>query len=113
LYSLLLVELTGITDVRIVLVQGDVAGALRHRRRFEGNMRLLDDLGWEPDPDRERFGLTMAHSELRPLLERIYWSSVRHLTDSEELTSDYEQRLRIVVAFFPALLSQIDEGEGS
>ena len=39
-----------------------------YRDRFERDMRLLDDLGWEENDSRQRFELTMPASELESLV---------------------------------------------
>jgi hypothetical protein len=48
----LLTELTGSGDIWAELQSGDYDAAKRTRRRFEDEMRLLDDIGWEPDQKR-------------------------------------------------------------
>lgn len=56
--------LTGTGDVYLELERGDYEAARRLRRRFEDAMRLLDDLGWEPDAAGEEFELSMPARDL-------------------------------------------------
>lgn len=74
LYDGLMNDLTAIGDIFGHLHNDEPFHAMRLRRRFEVELRLLDDLGWQKEPDTERFELTMPAGELRPIIERIYWS---------------------------------------
>lgn len=56
--------LTGTGDIHIEVRRGDYDAARRHRRRFEDAMRLLDDLGWDPDREGEQFELSMPAGQL-------------------------------------------------
>lgn len=70
-YSELVLDLSGTGDIRINLDGDDYDAARRLRRRYEDDMRLLDDLGWEPDQDRDGFEVTMDHDELARVLRRL------------------------------------------
>ncbi len=50
--------------------------ARRLHRRFAAELRLLDDLGWEQEPNAKEFELTMPARELRLVIERVYCCSV-------------------------------------
>ena len=64
IYAEAILALSGTGDIRIELDNGDFVSARRHRRRFEDMMRLLDDIGWEPDITAEDFELTMPRDQL-------------------------------------------------
>ena len=64
IYAEAILALSGTGDIRIELDNGDFDSARRHRRRFEDVMRLLDDIGWEPDATAEDFELTMPRDQL-------------------------------------------------
>jgi hypothetical protein len=81
IYDGLMTDLSAIGDVFIDLHNDEPASAKRLYRRFEVELRLLDDLGWEKEPEAERFELTMPARELRPVIERVYWSAVGSLAD--------------------------------
>jgi hypothetical protein len=76
LYDGLMTDLTAIGDIFGHLHNDEPIHAKRLRRRFEVELRLLDDLGWEKEPEAVRFELTMPAGELRPIVERVYWSAV-------------------------------------
>jgi hypothetical protein len=44
IYSQIRNDLSGVDDISRLLDGGDIEAALRHRRWFEDDMRLLDDL---------------------------------------------------------------------
>jgi hypothetical protein len=67
----LLLDLTEIRAVHRLLSVGKFVEAQRCRQRFEEDMRLLDDLGWEEIDERERFELTMAPEQLAAVLRRL------------------------------------------
>jgi len=108
LYEVLSTRLSGLGDVYLAMKRGDGADAQRMWRRSELDTRLLDDLGWERDGGRDRFQLTMAPQELRPVLERIYWESVAALAQKEDdLIAEAQERLKAVVAVCSSLLALI------
>lgn len=71
LYGELVLDLSGTGDIRINLDGEDYDAAQRLRRRYEDDMRLLDDLGWEPEQDSDEFEVTMDHDELARVLRRL------------------------------------------
>lgn len=71
IYGELVLDLSGTGDIRINLDGEDYDAAQRLRRRYEDDMRLLDDLGWEPEQDGDEFQVTMDHDELARVLRRL------------------------------------------
>lgn len=57
-------ELREIACVYSALQSGEVEEAQTYRARYVGELRLLDDLGWEESDDRSDFPLTMDDAEL-------------------------------------------------
>ena len=94
LYHALVTELSGVGDIAVHLRGGEVADARRLRSRYEQDMRLLDDLGWERVVDGERFDLTMPGDDLRGTLERLYWSSAATLAFACEVDPQYALEAR-------------------
>jgi hypothetical protein len=95
LYDSLVTDLSAVGDISIDLDNDEPAHAKRLRRRFEVELRLLDDLGWEKKPDREQFELTMPAAQLGPIIERIYWSAVGSLANHpEELVEEAAYQLK-------------------
>lgn len=77
LYAGLMDDLSALDDIERHLRKDEPSDAKRLRNRFDAELRLLDDIGWEREPDAERFELTMPARELRPIIERIYWTAVK------------------------------------
>ncbi len=101
-------RLSGLGDVYLALRRGDEADAQRMWRRSERDMRLLDDLGWERETERDGFRLTMTAEELRGVLEGIYWESVAGLSQKEDdLADDAREQLKAVVGLCSSLLAQV------
>jgi hypothetical protein len=94
LYSALVTELSGVGDIAVHLNANEAAQAMQLRARYEQDMRLLDDLGWEQDPAGERFDITMPRAELRSTLERLYWSSAATLAFVCEVDPEYARQTR-------------------
>jgi hypothetical protein len=88
IYRQVATDLSGLGDIIGLLLGGDIDGALRHRRWFEGDMRLLDDLGWEREAPGERFELTMAPADLARLLGRLNDDAGAMLNDHLSETAD-------------------------
>ncbi len=66
-----LLDLSDVGSISRLLEKGKAAEAERRRSRFEEDMRLLDDLGWEELDDRRRFPLTMPEEQLEAVLRRL------------------------------------------
>lgn len=112
IYDGLMTDLSAIGDVFIDLHNDEPASAKRLYRRFEVELRLLDDLGWEKEPEAECFELTMPARELRPVIERIYWSAVGSLTDHpEELVDEAVHALTAATSACPELLARLAEDD--
>jgi len=110
LYDGLMTDLTAIGDIFTNLHNNEPAAAKRLHRRFEVELRLLDDLGWEKEPDEERFELTVPAGELRPIIERIYWSAVGSLAnDPEELTEEATDQLNNATTACPEILARLSD----
>jgi hypothetical protein len=92
-------DLSGVDDISRLLDGGDIEAALRHRRWFEDDMRLLDDLGWEPEAASERFELTMPAVDLARLFGRLNGEAGAELKDVfAETADDRDDAQRLLVA---------------
>ena len=108
LYDGLITDLTAHDDIFTYLRNDEATEAKRLHHRFRGELRLLDDLGWEREPDAERFELTMPPRELRPIIERVYWSAVSGLNNApEELTEECLANLNEAVVACPEMLARL------
>jgi hypothetical protein len=112
LYDGLMTDLTAIGDIFTNLHNDEPIPAKRLRRRFDVELRLLDDLRWEKEPDEEHFELTMRAEELRPIIERIYWSAVGSLASNpEELIEEALYQLRNATSACPEVLARLAEDD--
>jgi dihydrodipicolinate synthase/N-acetylneuraminate lyase len=71
IYQEVVLDLNGLTDLWTEFEAGDFDRARELRDRFVLDMRLLDDLGWEPEVDGEAFDLTMAGVDLAAVVSRL------------------------------------------
>jgi hypothetical protein len=112
IYDGLMTDLTAIGDIFGHLHNDEPLHARRLWRRFEVELRLLDDLGWEKEPEAERFELTMPARELRPIVERVYWSAVSSLASHEhELVDEAVYVLRAATSACPEILARLAEDD--
>lgn len=112
IYAEVVVDLSGTGDISIELDNGDYDAARRLRRRFEDDMRLLDEIGWEPDPDEDEFELSMPPDQLaralRWLGERARATVHTHVV--EPITEHaYIARTVAAQAAYGDLLAQLAE----
>lgn len=112
IYDGLMTDLTAIGDIFGHPQNDEPMHAKRLRRRFEVELRLLDDLGWEKEPEGERFELRMPARDLRPLIERVYWSAVGSLADHpHELVDEAVCALRAATSACPEILARLAEDD--
>jgi len=71
LYELLRDRLSGVSDICMALESEDYATVERLATRFGEDFRLMRDLGWNPDDDRETVELTMAPLDLMRIAKRL------------------------------------------
>jgi hypothetical protein len=64
LYEELLTDLTGVGDIYLALSNRDSELAQRLWRRYEPELRLLDQLGWSPVEPIERFAIDLPREVL-------------------------------------------------
>jgi hypothetical protein len=108
LYDGLMTDLTAHGDLFTHLGNDETANAKRLHHRFRAELRLLDDLAWEREPEAEQFELTMPPRALRPILERVYWAAVSGLNNApEELTEDCLANLNEAVVACPEMLARL------
>jgi hypothetical protein len=110
IYSQIRNDLSGVDDISRLLDGGDIEAALRHRRWFEDDMRLLDDLGWKPEPTSEQFELTMPAVDLARLFGRLNGEAGAELKTSFAETADDRgaaQRLLLARTTYGNVLAQL------
>jgi hypothetical protein len=108
LYDGLMMDLTAHGDIFTLLHDGEVTEARRLHHRFKSGLRLLDDLGWEREPEAQQFELTMAPRELRPIIERVYWSAVASLNhEPHQLIDEAVANLTEATVACPEMLARL------
>lgn len=108
LYDGLMTDLTAHGDILTYLQHDEATEAKRLHHRCKAELRLLDDLGWEREPEAKEFELTMPPRELRPIIERVYWSAVAGLNNApEELSEECLANLNEAVVACPEMLAQL------
>lgn len=109
-------DLSGLTDLWTEFGRGEFERARELRRRFERDMRLLDDLGWEPEQDRDEFELTMEAADLAAAIVHLntQTGAILH-TDIVEPIERSPDTARSVMAqiAFGAILAQLAQGSPS
>ncbi|MBB4661438.1 hypothetical protein [Conexibacter arvalis] len=98
----LLTELSGIGDIYLAVGEAQWGAALSLRRRYEGCMRLLDDLGWREDDPAEEFAITMEPAPLMRVLARLHERAGEEIegqldTAAEERQALWEAMLTVAV----------------
>lgn len=110
LYHSLVISLSAIGDIHTSLQHDDTDSAMRLWRRFDAELRLLDDLGWDREQQARHFELTMPPTELRRILERFYWNTVGMLAEeSREIEEPEAAVLRSTTLACPAILARLTE----
>ena len=72
LYELVCNHLAGIDELWLAFgEQRDYETAAKLGRAYRADLRLLEDIGWDPEDSGESFPLTMTAGELVPLLQRL------------------------------------------
>jgi hypothetical protein len=108
LYDGLMTDLSAHDDLFTLLRNDEATEAKRLHHRFKGELRLLDDLGWEREPEAEQFELTMPPRELRPIIERVYWSAVASLNnEADELVDEAVANLTEASVACPEMLARL------
>jgi hypothetical protein len=91
LYVAILNSLRSIDQISYYLDHGEPSQTRRLRKRFEGEMALLDHIGWERTSTRKRFPISMPAERLqkviRTLLEYTHETVTHETVTSPEITA--------------------------
>jgi hypothetical protein len=116
MYQEVMVDLHGLTDLRTELEAGNYDRAKELRQRFVFDMRLLDDLGWEPEQDADEFELTMDGVDLAwvvsHLIEQTGAIIHTHIVEPIERTPHAERSVKAQSAL-GAILGQLAQGKAA
>jgi hypothetical protein len=85
LHGLLLQRLTGIGDPGLMIERGDFTDAERLGNEFATDVRLLNDLGWDPGDRRETFAVTIPAEDFLATLWRLRVDAEGGVEEPEEV----------------------------
>jgi hypothetical protein len=71
IYTFLLHDLANLGELALVLSRGEVQQARHLGTRFKQELRLLDQVGWEKNPDQSEFTISMGLDEIRAVFTRL------------------------------------------
>ena len=121
LYELLRDRISAVGDIWTALDRNeDYATAERFATRFGEDFRLMRDLGWNPDDDRETVELTMAPLDLMRIAKRLRDDARGGIAGLEEERDsvgppEFIEGFRIVREtcedILMAVLAELDSGE--
>jgi hypothetical protein len=119
LYELVRNHLGGIGDIWVALEEnGDFATAERLGLEFGEDLRLLADIGWKPDENREEFELTMPPHDLTEALRRLHDEAEKLLAESpgerqsREEDTAFDRRFKTGLDACEEVLVALDERGG-
>ena len=116
MYEEVVLDLNGLTDLRIELDAGNYERAKELRQRFVFDMRLLDDLGWEPEPGADEFTLTMDGVDLARVVSHLIEQTGAiihtHVVEPIERTADTAESVHAQTAF-ASILGQLAQGKAA
>lgn len=116
IYEEVLNDLGAIGDIGVCLENQNFNQARRYRQDFEDDMRLLDDLGWEPEALDDQFTLGMPRDQLARTLLRLGSKAASFARDQPVETlqdQDYACRAVAIATTCHAVLGQVVESEAS
>jgi hypothetical protein len=96
LHRLVTQHMSGIGDVYLMIEAGDFATAERYGLEYGEDLRMLDDLGWDPDDARDSYPLTLPSDELIEALKRLRQDAEGGLNppeDAQRSRAEYDERL--------------------
>jgi hypothetical protein len=114
IYQEIALDLNGLTDLWTEFDRGNFDRARELRTRFALDMRLLDDIGWEPDQGRDEFELTMAGVDLAAVVSYLIDQTGAilrtHIVEPIEQAPHAERSVRAQTAF-GSILAQLAQGK--
>lgn len=113
MYQEVVLDLNGFTDLWTEFDAGNFDQARELRDRFVLDMRLLDDLGWEPAVEGEAFDLTMDGVDLAAVVSHLVVQTGAilhtHIVEPIERAPHAERSVR-AQGVFGSILGQLAQG---
>lgn len=99
LHQLLLQRMTGSTDPGLMIQREDFEAAGRYANEFAADVRLLNDLGWDPEDGREIFAITVPNDELGGTLWRLRVSAEEGIDEPEDVRRGREEDADLLMQY--------------
>lgn len=116
MYQEVVLDLNGFTDLWTEFDAGNYDRANELRQRFMLDLRLLDDLGWEPEPDADEFTLTMDGVDLAWVISHLIAQTGAiihtHIVEPIERTLDTANSVKAQTAL-ATILGQLAQGKAA
>jgi hypothetical protein len=114
IYQEVALDLNGLTDLWTEFDRGNFDRARELRTRFELDMRLLDDIGWEPEQESDEFDLTMDGVDLAAVVSYLIDQTGAilrtHIVEPIEQAPHAERSVQAQTAF-GSILAQLAQGK--
>lgn len=116
IYQEVVLDLNGLTDLWTEFEAGNYERAKELRQRFVFDMRLLDDLGWEPEQEADEFPLTMDGVDLAAAISHLVVQTGAilhtHIVEPIERTPHAERSVQAQTAL-GSILGQLAQGKAA
>jgi hypothetical protein len=99
LHRLLVQRLTGITDAGLMIKQEEFAAAELFGNEFAADVRLLNDLGWDPGDRRDTFAVTVPPEELAEVLWRLRVTAEEGIEEPEDVVRGREEDAVLLIQY--------------
>ena len=114
IYQEVVLDLNGWTDLWTEFNRGNFDRARELRTRFGLDMRLLDDIGWEPEQESDEFDLTMDGVDLAAVVSYLIGETGAilrtHIVEPIEQAPHAERSGQAQTAF-GSILAQLAQGQ--
>jgi hypothetical protein len=116
IYQEVVLDLNGLTDLWTEFDDGNFDRARELRDQFVLDMRLLDDLGWEPEQGGDEFALTMDGVDLAWVVSHLIVQTGAiihtHIVEPIERTPHAERSVQAQTAL-GSILGQLAQGRAA
>jgi hypothetical protein len=116
IYQDVVLDLNGLTDLWTEFDGGNFDRARELRDRFVLDMRLLNDLGWEPESEGEAFELAMDGVDLACVVSRLneQTGAIIHTQIVEPIEqAPHAERSVRAQGVFGSILAQLAQGRAA
>ena len=115
IYQEVLTDLSGVGDIWVAIEHENYEEARESRRRFELDMLLLDDLGWDRVDDRKTFALSMPAARLAEVVRHLNanaGSELRHHINRPFEERELAERSLVASGAYTDVLAQLAAESG-